>query len=571
MAVALRTTKQNKQGGFGSIRPSAPQSPLNPWAGLSMDDMYRIAYTGSKDPAPGHEWIGSGWQQQSKNPMDLPSLGGDGTGGPGATGPGGAPAGAGITGFDPGIAAFGLNAVSSAVPGIPGAIGTGIAQGIGQLGSLGLGSGMSVSGLSAQGIPDNTGVVANNVPDSVVDAVAQGLGLSPATSFTAAVPGINSGLTATPSPDDTVDVTGAVAGMGPAAGYTDPANITANAPGNAPAGGATPTGGSGSSGSGAGPSGGDGSGGPGGEAPHTGGYIAGDNFANLTQQQLSSGDVYLPSRFRKLTEATKFKKLLDEIQQGDQQGFGTGGTGTQTSSTFGSEAFNGGDFFGGIPMHEEMTFNPAPIESIGGGDTGTATGDPSDGGTAGGTGDAAGAPAGDAGAPSGAGDSGGPGAFHAGGYVGGDGLKDDEVMAKLQEGEFVVPRGPMAEMLRAQNPQLTKYGKLLDRSPIKNYMDPRQVAGLPWGLIINEGISLGKKGFKAIQDRQQAPQRPTAPTDDPYLPSPDDAPENGGFPDPSEPRQQNTPPPAEQPEQETPGARREQGMHKLRKIMVEFA
>lgn len=84
-----------------------------------------------------------------------------------------------------------------------------------------------------------------------------------------------------------------------------------------------------------------------------------------------------------------------------------------------------------------------------------------------------GAPTGDAPGPTGdaPGDAGGgvSGVFHQGGYV------PQDMNASLQGGEYVVPRGGLAEGLRQASP-FDQYSELLQKSPIKDYIDPRQAA-----------------------------------------------------------------------------------------------
>jgi hypothetical protein len=242
----------------------------------------------------------------------------------------------------------------------------------------------------------------------------------------------------------------------------------------------------------------------------------------------------------------------------------------------------GAESLGGGAPQVQQAFAPAPAainegggESFPSGDAGAPSGDAG----AGDAGDAGGGDAGDAGgvgADGSSGDAGGAGgAFHAGGYVG-ESQPNQDVIARLQPGEFVVPKGPFAEMLRSQNPSLTKYGDMLVKSPIKDVIDPRQAAqgmqaGLPWGAIIQGAkgaISTGKK----IYDHQKSK--------DEQLGGVTDAPEQGGFPLPGAPEGHpgmpgpapgnNNAPPQEQKEPETPGARYEQGMHKLKSLVMNF-
>ena len=79
-----------------------------------------------------------------------------------------------------------------------------------------------------------------------------------------------------------------------------------------------------------------------------------------------------------------------------------------------------------------------------------------------------------AGAGTGTGDASGPGpggeAPHTGGYIAGDlAGPAKEVLAKLREGEYVVPPGQLAEQMRAATPGLTKPGTILtgESTPIR--------------------------------------------------------------------------------------------------------
>jgi hypothetical protein len=154
-------------------------------------------------------------------------------------------------------------------------------------------------------------------------------------------------------------------------------------------------------------------------------------------------------------------------------------------------------------------------------------GGPSDGGNASG-------PGGSAGAPSGAGDSGTPDGFHAGGRVPGQG----DQFARLQGGEYVVPRGPAADAMTAMDP---RYSQLLQRSSIRNYIDPRQAALDPSSAI---PMLLGM--LQSMQQGQPGVGR--AAMGDP------------------------TPGPAtERQEPEEPGAKAESGMKRLRRMLETFA
>jgi hypothetical protein len=246
----------------------------------------------------------------------------------------------------------------------------------------------------------------------------------------------------------------------------------------------------------------------------------------------------------------------------------------------------GAESLGGGAPQVQQAFAPAPAainegggESFPSGDAGAPSGDAG----AGDAGDAGGGDAGDAGgvgADGSSGDAGGAGgAFHAGGYVG-ESQPNQDVIARLQPGEFVVPKGPFAEMLRSQNPSLTKYGDMLVKSPIKDVIDPRQAAqgmqaGLPLGAIIKGTGELIKYGLEKNRERKKFGEPQPEPLGDVT-----DAPEQGGFPLPGAPEGHpgmpgpapgnNNAPPQEQREPETPGARYEQGMHKLKSLVMNF-
>ncbi len=477
--------------------------------------------------------------------------------GGGSPGSGPAGDGTGISGFDTGLTSIGLGALGSVAPGIAGAVTSGIGSAVGAMGSS---SNTGTAGFTASTENGPVGVTGINVPDNITEALSSAIGITGPMGFEA--------TPTAATPDEDMSVSGNISS---AAGYTDPANITAGAMGegsqtapNTADGSVSAGGGTGSAGTGAPGDAGTGTGA--GEAPHTGGYIAGPGapapgtggFGTVGVAPVVQALMQLKQMMAGPGPMGGRRRSDDPRDQGDGSGMAAGsGLPSAGQGSLGGDSLvgGGGEAFGSIssaPSGDAASDSGAGDAASG--DSGAGAGDAGGVGNDGSSGDAGGA----------------GGAFHNGGYVGEQDRMGGDVMARLQPGEFVVPRGPMAEMLRQQNPGLTKYGSLLTKSPISNVVNPRDVAfGLPLGALMQGGKALFDAG-KIAKDRMQqtAPQAP-------YMPSVQDAPENGGFPDPGQPNvpmpQNNNTPPSERQEPEPPALRNEQGMQKLKKLMLEFS
>lgn len=139
---------------------------------------------------------------------------------------------------------------------------------------------------------------------------------------------------------------------------------------------------------------------------------------------------------------------------------------------------------------------------------------------------------------------------HMGGQV--PGGPENEPTMRLQGGETVVPRGPMADMIAQM---------LIQKSPIKNYIDPRMLAG--GGFASMMGGNMPMRGQDPGLPRGEDPGQPAQPGGGWQPPM-------GGMPTSPVPQSSMPKSPDTEPEQ-LQGSKSQLAGHKLKEILVRFA